>query len=351
MLETVPGQRGVVGLDIEFEILLQPVLTQETHHRGAVEIVLVLHRLHRLGLDQEIALEADAASVVARQGEEARQVLLLAPHLRVVQARIPLATAPEHVVLPAQRHRRLQRRLDLHRRARHHVEIRVGRRAIHVARMREQIGRAPQQLDAGVGLTLLGDADHVLQIRLVLADGLRVRGQIHVVEAVIRNTEFGEKLERRIGLGLGPRQRVAAGVPRIGARARAERIGAVTAETMPIRHRKTQVRGHGLAANLLVGVVHLERQRVVRGLAFERNAADARKIFLGADVDGVAHEKRIPIEWENDGRHGVIGVQTVAMSIGAGACVAGARNAAVASRRCSGGRHWVWTTRSVRAAR
>ncbi len=162
VLETVPGQRGVVGLDVELEILVQPVLAQETHHRGAVEIVLVLHRLHRLGLDQEIALEADAASVVARQSEEARQMLLLAPHLRVVQARIALATAPEHVVLPAQGHRRLQRRLDLHRRARHHVEIRVGRRTVHIARMREQIGRAPQQLDAGVGLALLGDADHVL---------------------------------------------------------------------------------------------------------------------------------------------------------------------------------------------
>ncbi len=256
---------------------------------GAIKIVLVLHRLHGFRLDQEVAFEADAAAVVARQGEEARHVVLLALHLRVVQAGIAFAPAPEHVVLAAQRHRGIDRGLDLHRRTRHDIEVRVGRGTIHVARMREQVGRAPQQLDAGVGLALLGNAHHVLEVALVLSDVIGIRRQVDVVKAVVRHAELGEELERRIGLGFGTVQRGIAHIPRIRTRARAERIGAIAAEAVPVGHGKAQMLGHGLVADGLVGVVDLERERVVRIAAFETDLADAGEIFFRADVHGVAH--------------------------------------------------------------
>jgi len=175
VFEAVARQRGVVGLDVELEVLVQTVRAQEADAGRAVEIVLVLHRFHRLGLDEEVAGEADAAPVVAGRGQEPRHVLLLALHLRVVQAGVALAAAPEHVVRAAQCHRRIQRRLDLHRSARDDGEVRVGRCTVHVARVREQVRRAPQQLHAGGLLALLGQRDHVLQVLFVFADVVGIR--------------------------------------------------------------------------------------------------------------------------------------------------------------------------------
>ncbi|SYZ57601.1 hypothetical protein CPBF367_38810 [Xanthomonas arboricola pv. juglandis] len=234
-------------------------------------------------------MEADRTAVVACQGQKARHVVLLALHLGVVQAGVALAAAPEHVVLATQLDGGIDRGLDLHRRTRHHIEVRVGRCAVHVARVREQVGGAPQQLDAGVGLALLGDADHVFEVALVLADVVGIRRQVDVVEAVIRHAKLGEEFKRGIGLGFGTVQRGVADIPRIRARARAERIGAIAAEAVPVGHGKAQMLGHGLVADLLVGVVDLEGQRVVRVAAFEADLADTGEIFFGADVDGVAH--------------------------------------------------------------
>ncbi len=48
------GKRGVVGLDIELEVLVQVVRLEEADARLRVVVVLVLHRLARLGLDQQL---------------------------------------------------------------------------------------------------------------------------------------------------------------------------------------------------------------------------------------------------------------------------------------------------------
>lgn len=59
VLVRVAGQRGVVGLDVELEVLREAVLVQEGHDRLGVVVVLVAGGLLGLGLDQELALEAD----------------------------------------------------------------------------------------------------------------------------------------------------------------------------------------------------------------------------------------------------------------------------------------------------
>ena len=55
MLERVAGEGGVVGLDVELEMLVEAVGPQEGDAGGDIEIVLVLGGLLRLGLDQELA--------------------------------------------------------------------------------------------------------------------------------------------------------------------------------------------------------------------------------------------------------------------------------------------------------
>ena len=59
VLKGVPGQGGVVGLDVELEVVLQAVGLEKAQDRGRVKVVLVLGRLLGLGLDQKLAGEAD----------------------------------------------------------------------------------------------------------------------------------------------------------------------------------------------------------------------------------------------------------------------------------------------------
>ena len=70
VLEAVAGQRGVVVLDVDLDLLLQAVLAEEAVHGGGVEVVLVLGRLGRLGLDEDRALEADLVLVLDHHAEE-----------------------------------------------------------------------------------------------------------------------------------------------------------------------------------------------------------------------------------------------------------------------------------------
>src|SRR5262249_48938534 len=55
----VAREGGVVGLDIELEIVGEAVRAKEGNHGGSVEVVLVGSRLLGLRLDQELAVEAD----------------------------------------------------------------------------------------------------------------------------------------------------------------------------------------------------------------------------------------------------------------------------------------------------
>ena len=70
VLHGVAGQRGVVGLEVQLEVAQQVVFAQEVQARRGVGIVLVLGRLLGLGLDVELALEADGLLVVHRQVQE-----------------------------------------------------------------------------------------------------------------------------------------------------------------------------------------------------------------------------------------------------------------------------------------
>ena len=116
---------------------------QKRDDRRDIEVVLVLGRLHRLGLDEEGALEPALPTIVPRPSEESGQVVQLAAHLGVQEREVSLAATPEDVVVAPERDRRVDRRLHLGRRVGEDPEIGVRRRSVHVARVREQVGRPP----------------------------------------------------------------------------------------------------------------------------------------------------------------------------------------------------------------
>ena len=70
VVERMPGERRVVGLDVEAVLVLEPVPDEEAMDRRRVVVVLVLRRLHRLGLDEQRALEPDPVLVLGDEVEE-----------------------------------------------------------------------------------------------------------------------------------------------------------------------------------------------------------------------------------------------------------------------------------------
>ena len=93
------GERGVVGLDVHLEVLLQAVLVQEADDRLSVVVILVGRRLSSLGLDGELGLKANLLLVVHCHLQEACHVIQLCLHLRVQGRGEALAATPEDVGL------------------------------------------------------------------------------------------------------------------------------------------------------------------------------------------------------------------------------------------------------------
>ena len=135
----------------------------------------------------------------------------------------------------------------LHRRRRigEHVRIGIGRRARHEAAVREQVGRAPQQLDAGLLLLVGEDVGDLVEARRALGEVLALRPHVGVVEAVEGHAEQREHLEGDVGLQLGQLHRVAEPGPLEGLAA--ERIAARPGEGVPVGDGEAQMILHALA--------------------------------------------------------------------------------------------------------
>jgi hypothetical protein len=178
----------VVNLDIDLEVFQQVVLTQEANNSFHIEIILVLGWLARLGLNEEGSFEAVAAGIVFCRVQEARQVLLFPLHIGVQQAHIALAATPENIILTTQLDGGIQCCLYLRACMCEDVEIRISGSAVHIARVRKQVGRAPKELYAGIGLLLLGIIHDRLQPALILRNIIRIINNVHIMKAVIGNS-------------------------------------------------------------------------------------------------------------------------------------------------------------------
>ena len=223
----------VIGLDVELEVLIEAVGLEEADDRLRVVVVLVLGGLLGLRLEQELSLEADLLLVVDSHAQEVRQVVDLALHVRVEQRHVALAAPPEHEVLAAESMRHLEHLLDLSARIGERVHVRTCRRAVHVARIREQIRRAPQQLDARLALQLLDQVDDLVEHAVALGERGAFGRQVAIVKGVVGHAELGEELERGTNALLAALDRVGVRVPLARECGRAERIVALPHKCVP----------------------------------------------------------------------------------------------------------------------
>ena len=232
----------------------------------------MLHRLFRFRLDVEIALEPDAAPVVAAHAEELRHVVLLKRHIRVEQRLIALASAPKNVATRAELHRELNALFRLCRRKAEDVRRVAAARAVHEARVAEHVGGRPEAPDTGAfGLfeEVVGQLVEAA-VRLVDVGGI-LRDDIRVVEAVILDAEFLHELNARIHLCLCMRHRAGLCAERLVRRARAEHIYAHGTEIVPPCHCERKVLLHRLAEDHALRIIVFERQTIftVSALVFD----------------------------------------------------------------------------------
>ena len=223
----------------------------------------MLGRLARLRFDQERALETDLVLVFDHQLHEAAKLIGFALEIGVEQRVVAFATAPQDVVFTAEGMRELKHGLDLGRRVGEHVGVGIRCRASRIARVAEQVGRAPEQLDAA----FLHGAAHVFadgqQVLLRLGERLAFGGHIAVVEAVVGHGELLEELEGCRQFRPSGRHRIARAVgPGAIPGADAEDIRALRVERVPVADGEAQVLGHGLAQHGRIGIVVAERQRI-----------------------------------------------------------------------------------------
>ena len=225
VLHRVAGERGVVRLEVQLQMRQQIVLAQEIEAGRGVGIVLVLGRLLRLRLDVELALEADLFGVVDGHVEELGEMIELALHVGVPQILVAFAAAPEHVAVAAEFLGHFERLLHLGGGVGKGLGVAARGRAVHVARIAEEIGRAPEQLDAGPLLLFFEHLDDGVEILVRLGEVRAFGRDVAIVERIERRAELLDELERDAGAVLGVLDRVAAVVPRPDGGAGAERIG------------------------------------------------------------------------------------------------------------------------------
>ena len=261
MLEGMARQGGVVGLDVHLEIRRQVVLPQEVHAGSHIEVVLVLGGLLRLGLQIEIAGKADLAAVVTGHTQEAGHVVKLQPHVGVQQGVVALAAAPEYIAGGAQLHRGIQAGPDFSGGGGKHIGAAGGGGTGHELLVAEVVGRYPQALLAGLLLQLVQIIHHHAEVGDALGQGSTLRGDVHVMEAVVVDVQLFHQLEGEVRLGaeLGHGVRLAHGlIHGTGA----EHIHALGVDGMPIAQRELQMLTHFLAGDDLVRVIPTEGKGV-----------------------------------------------------------------------------------------
>ena len=208
-----------------------------------------------LGFNEVDSLETDLAAIVARHAQELPQVVQFTFHIGVDQRSVALTTAPEHVVFTAQLHGGFQCRFHLGAAVAHHRKVGVGRRSVHVAGMREEVGRAPEQLYAGGLLVLFGSLHNFLQVLFRFGHAVAFRGNIAVVEAVEGRRDLSKEFEGSVEASAGSIHGIAVIVPGKHPSARPKGIASGIGEGVPVGNREAQVLLHGFVAYLPIFVV------------------------------------------------------------------------------------------------
>ena len=274
VLERVSGQRGVVGFNVQFEMVNQTVLQQERMARLGVVVVLVSGRLTGLGLDVELPFESQSLLVLHRQVQQPREVFPLPAHVGVQQCVVALASTPEDVPRPAQPMRHFDGFLHLGCRVGEHIHTGTGARPAHVSGMGEQARGSPEQTNTGGPLQTLGVIDHLVKLGIGLGKIVALGGNVTIVEAPERRSQLGDKFKHGVHGLVGRLHFIVGHRPGHHPAPHPKRIGSSPAHGMPVAHRKPQVIPHGFSRHHFIRVVVREGQRVVAVWTFVGNVWD-----------------------------------------------------------------------------
>lgn len=209
--------------------------------------------LLRLGLDQDRPLETDLVLVLHHQVEETAELVELTLHVGVEKRLIPLATAPQDIVLAAQALGHIHRRLHLSGGIGEDVRVRIGGRPRHVPAVREEVCGSPQKLRfRGFHLARENVADLV-----EIANAFREVGpfgsRVAIMEAEEGDAEPVEHFEGDIRLHPGSVHRVAK--PGALEGLAAEGVATGPAERVPVGHGEAKVILHAAAEHHAIGIV------------------------------------------------------------------------------------------------
>ena len=97
MLHGVAGQGRMIGFQVELEMSHQSILPEKIQASSSIGIILVFGRFLGLGLNVELAFEADLFLVVYRHVEKCGQMIHLAFELGIPECGISFPSSPEGV--------------------------------------------------------------------------------------------------------------------------------------------------------------------------------------------------------------------------------------------------------------
>ena len=219
--------------------------------------------------------------MVHREVQELAEMIHRALKVGVEEGAVAFAAAPENVAGAVEGMGYLDGLFDLGGGVSENIGIAIRGRPLCKARMGKQAGRAPQQPHTRALLFLPEHLDDGIQVLVGFAEVPALGCHVTVVERVEGRAEFLEELERDADARLRHFQRVGAVFPGPHGCARAEHIGQLAPDGVPVGDGKAQVVFHRLAFDQLLGIVMLESQRVFRGWPFELNLGNAREEFSG----------------------------------------------------------------------
>ena len=259
--ERVAGEGSVILLDVELDVLGQAVALEEAVTGRDVEVVLMFGRLLGLRLEQNGALEADLVLVLDDEADEAAELVELALHFGVEQGLVAFAAAPQHVVLPTEPVGCFESGAHLASGVGEDIGIGIGRRARHIAAMREQVRCAPEQAHLGLRHLLLEQVGDRIEVGDRLGERIAFRRDVGVMESEERNVEQAEQLEGDIRLLPRRRHRVVHVMPWTHKSLAAEWIVALPTEAVPVANGKAKVILEPAPGDHAVLVVPTERRR------------------------------------------------------------------------------------------
>ena len=280
MLHGVAGQGRMIGFQVELEMSHQSILPEKIQASSSIGIILVFGRFLGLGLNVELAFEADLFLVVYRHVEKCGQMIHLAFELGIPECGISFPSSPEGVPLASKGFGDFNCLFHLCCCIGKHISIAAGGSPMHVTGMAKEAGRPPEQLDACASLFLLEHLGHSIQILVAGGQTGSLGSHIPIVKGVIRSPKFFHELESDPSPILSVLHRIGAIVPRSQGSAHTERVGQWVAESMPINHGEPQVVLHRLPFHLLILVVVFEGQWVLGIRTFVGDLFDFRKGFL-----------------------------------------------------------------------